>query len=63
MESLSVFHAKLYSFIPRLMNSSDLPSYGSDFRKRYTLTLISVCLEKGGVLEVSLPGRGQKDLP
>ena len=34
----------LFSLIPLLLNSSDLPSYGSNLRKRYTLTLLSICL-------------------
>ena len=34
----------LFSFIPWLLNSSDLPSYGSNLRKRYTLKLSSMCL-------------------
>ena len=32
------------------------PSYGSNSRKRYTLRLFSMCLERR-VLEVALPGR------
>ena len=31
----------LFSFIPWLLNFSDLPSYGSNLRKRYTLRLLS----------------------
>ena len=31
-------------FIPWLLNSSDLPSYCSDLKKRYTLKLFSTCL-------------------
>ena len=46
-----------------LLNSSDLPSYGSNSRKRYTLRLLSMCLEDGEVLEVVLPGRGTNELP
>ena len=34
----------LFSFIPRLLNFSDLPSYGLNSRKRYTLKLFSMCL-------------------
>ena len=34
----------LFSFIPWLLNFSDLPSYGSYLRKRYTLRLLSKCL-------------------
>ena len=35
----------LFSFIPWLLNNSELPSYVSNSRKRYTLTLLSMCLE------------------
>ena len=34
----------LFSFIPWLLNSSDLPSYGPNLRKRYTLRLLPMCL-------------------
>ena len=34
----------LFSFIPWLLNFSDLPNYGSNSRKRYTLRLLSKCL-------------------
>ena len=34
----------LFSFISSLLNSSDLPSYGSNSRKRYILRLQSMCL-------------------
>ena len=34
----------LFSFIPWLLNFSDLPNYGSKSRKRYTLRLLSKCL-------------------
>ena len=34
----------LFSFIPWLLNFSDLPNYGSNSRKRYTLKLLSKCL-------------------
>ena len=36
----------LFSFIPWLLNFFDLPSYGSNSRKRYTLRLFSMCLGK-----------------
>ena len=48
----------LFSFILSLLNS-DLPSYGSNSKKRCTLRLLSMCLEEGGVLEIVLPGSGQ----
>ena len=34
----------LFSFIPWLLNFSDLPNYASNSRKRYTLRLLSKCL-------------------
>ena len=34
----------LFSFIPWLLNFSDLPNYGSNLRERYTLRLFSKCL-------------------
>ena len=34
----------LFSFIPLLLNFSDLPRYGSNLSKRYTLRLLSKCL-------------------
>ena len=36
----------LFFFIPWLLNSSDLPSYCSDLKKRYTLKLLSICLSR-----------------
>ena len=36
----------LFTFIPWLLNLSDLPNYGSNLRKRYTLRLFSKCLER-----------------
>ena len=36
----------LFSFIPWLLNFSDLPGYGSNSRKRYTLRLLSMCLRR-----------------
>ena len=53
MQSLSAFllffgnkknSKTLYPFIPWLLNSSELPSYGWNSRKRYTLRLLSMCL-------------------
>ena len=37
---------KLWSIIPRLLNSLDLPSYSSESRKRYTLRVFTVQNEK-----------------
>ena len=34
----------LFSFIPWLLNFTDLPNYGSNSRKIYTLRLLSKCL-------------------
>ena len=34
----------LFSFIPSLLNFSNLPSYDSNLRKRYTLRLLSKCI-------------------
>ena len=42
-------------FHPLIMNPYDLPSYGSESRKRYRRRLLLICLEEGGVLEVFLP--------
>ena len=36
----------LFSCIPWLLNFSDLPSHGLNSGKRYTLTLLSMCLER-----------------
>ena len=36
----------LFSFIPWLLNSSDLSSYASDLSKRYTLRFLLMFLEK-----------------
>ena len=41
------------------LNSSDLPSYGSESRIKYTLRLFLMYPEKGRVLEVTLSGRRQ----
>ena len=35
-----------FSFIAWILNSSNLLSYGSELRKRYTLGLLLICLEK-----------------
>ena len=47
----------LFSFIPWLLNFSDLPNYGSNSRKRYTLTLLSKCLVRSTLplIEVKVP--------
>ena len=40
----------LFSFIPWFLNFSDLPDYGSNSRKRYTLKLLSKCLMRSTLL-------------
>ena len=39
-----------FSFIPWLLNFSDLLNYGSNSRKRYTLRLLPKCLERSTLL-------------
>ena len=48
----------LFSFIPWLLNFSDLSNYGSNSRKRYTLRLLSKCLVRS-----TLPPIGGKVPP
>ena len=43
---------KALSFIHWLLNFSDLPNYGSDSRKRYTLRLLSKCLVRSTLLPI-----------
>ena len=40
----------LFSFISWLLNFSELPNYGSNSRKRYTLRLLSKCLVRSSLL-------------
>ena len=40
------------SFIPRLLNFSDLPNYGSNLKKRYALRLLPKCLVKSTLLSI-----------
>ena len=42
----------LFFFIPWLLNFSDLPNYGSNSRKRYTLRLLSKCLVRSILLPI-----------
>ena len=42
----------LFSFIPWLLNLSDLPNYGSNSGKRYTLRLLSKCLVRSILLPI-----------
>ena len=42
----------LFSFIPWLLNFSDLPNYGSNSRKVYTLRLWSKCLVRSSLLPI-----------
>ena len=64
MQSLSVllfFDVKkifLFTFNPWLLNSFDLPSYGSELRKRYTLRLFLMCLEERSFGSCSARGNG-----
>ena len=53
------FSDKKCSFIPWLLNSFDIPSYGSESRKKYTLRILSMCLREEGGLEIALPDRAQ----
>ena len=46
----------LFSFIPWLFNFSDLPNYGSNTRKRYTLRLLSKCLVRSTLIQKLAPG-------
>ena len=58
MQSLSAYKGilkTLFSFISWLLNFSDLHSYGSKSRKRYTLRLFSKCLGRS----TPLPIRGK----
>ena len=42
----------LFSFIPWLLNFSNLPNYGSNSRKIYTLRLLSKCLVNPPILSL-----------
>ena len=42
----------LFSFISWLLNFSDLPNYGSNSRKRYTLRLLPKCLVRSTLLPI-----------
>ena len=42
----------LFYFIPWLLNFSDLPNYGSNSRKIYTLRLLSKCLVRSTLLTI-----------
>ena len=42
----------LFSFILWLLSFSDLPNYGSNCRKRYTLRLLSKCLVRSTLLPI-----------
>ena len=43
----------LFSFIPWLLNFSDLSNYGSNCRKRYTLRLLPKCLVRSTLLPIA----------
>ena len=42
----------LFSSIPWLLNFFDLPNYGSNSRKRYTIRLLSKCLVRSTLLPI-----------
>ena len=42
----------LFSLIPWLLNFSDLPNYGLNSRKRYSLRLLSKCLVRSTLLPI-----------
>ena len=42
----------LFPFVPWLLNFSDFPNFGSNSRKRYTLTLLSKCLVRSTLLPI-----------
>ena len=44
----------LFSFIPWLLNFSDLPNSGSNSRKRYTLRLLPKCLVRSTPLPIGV---------
>ena len=55
MRSMSAYKGilkALFSFIPWLLNFSDLPNYGSKSRKRYTLRLLSKCAGRSNPLPI-----------
>ena len=61
MQNLSAFQLFLvikgvlkasFTFIPWLLNFSDLPNYDSNSRKRYTLRLLSKCLVRSTLLPI-----------
>ena len=47
----------LFTFIPWLLNFSDLPNYGSNSRERYILRLLSKCLLRRTLLSIGLKSR------
>ena len=48
----------LFNFKPWLLNSFDLPNYGSELRKRYTIKLLLMCLEERSFGSCSAWGNG-----
>ena len=48
----------LFTFNPWILNSFDLPSYGSELRKRNTVRLLLMCLEKKRFGSCSAWGNG-----
>ena len=53
LRHLSILKA-FSSFIPWLLNFSDLPNYGSNCRKRYTLRLLSKSLVRSILLPIGI---------
>ena len=51
LRHLSILKA-LFSFIPGLLNFSDLSNYGSNSGKRHTLRLLSKCLLRSNLLSI-----------
>ena len=49
-------------FIPCLLNFSDLPSYGWDSRKKYTLRQLLICLEEGWCFGSCFTWKGANDV-
>ena len=50
----------LFTFNPRLLNSFDLPRYGLELRKRYTLKLFLMCLEERSFGSCSVWGKREQ---
>ena len=56
-----VQHLKfLFTFNPWLLNSFDVPSYGSEFKEKYTIRLFLVCLVERRFGSFSAWGNGEQ---